>query len=113
YVGKARRSTRDQKEQFFLWALGAALFANVVAFFGISYFDQTIVAWYALLAMILAATISVRRGQRRNTEPGSAEPGSKDKLSIHVPVETADWAVQTAGPVGDLRDDEAETELPR
>lgn len=108
YVGKARRSTRDRKEQFFLWALGSALFANVVAFFGISYFDQTIVAWYALLAMILAATISVRRGRRRNTGLGS-----KDKLSIHVPVESPDWAVQTAGPVGGLRDDEVETELPR
>jgi hypothetical protein len=71
YLGKARRSAGDRKQQFFIWALGASLFANVVAFFGISYFDQTIVAWYALLAMIHAATISVRRGQRDSTLPGS------------------------------------------
>ena len=63
YLGKARRTEPDPKQQVFIWALGASLFANVVAFFGISYFDQTIVAWYALLAMIGAA-ISVRRVQR-------------------------------------------------
>jgi len=40
------------------WALGAALFANIVAFFGITYFDQTQIAWYALLAMIAALTSS-------------------------------------------------------
>lgn len=34
------------------WALGAALFANVVAYVGITYFDQTIIAWYVLLALI-------------------------------------------------------------
>jgi hypothetical protein len=40
-----------------MWALGSALFANMVAFLGISFFDQTIVVWYALLAMISAATV--------------------------------------------------------
>ena len=38
------------------WAWGAWLFANVVAFFGIGYFDQSSVAWYSLLAMIPVAT---------------------------------------------------------
>jgi hypothetical protein len=57
YLGKARRAAeRDNKKTaLFFWALGAALFANVVAFVGVSYFDQTMVAWYALLAMIPAA----------------------------------------------------------
>jgi len=56
YVGRARRAPGiDKRTRLFLWAVGAALFANVVAFFGISYFDQTIVAWYALLGMIAAA----------------------------------------------------------
>lgn len=64
YLGKARRQTGDRKQQFVIWALGASLFANVVAFFGISYFDQTIVAWYALLAMIQATAISIRKSQR-------------------------------------------------
>jgi len=64
YLGKVRRSVEDQKERFFIWALSASVFANVVAFFGVSYFDQTIVAWYALLAMIHAVVISVRRAER-------------------------------------------------
>ena len=56
YLGRARRAAaREKKTALFIWALGAALFANVVAFFGISYFDQTIVAWYGLLAIISAA----------------------------------------------------------
>jgi len=57
-IGRARKSrfssTASEKR---LWSLGAALFACIAAFFGTSFFDQTIVAWYALLAMIAAATV--------------------------------------------------------
>jgi hypothetical protein len=57
YVGLARKAAEEERQQELLvWALGASLFANVVAFFGISYFDQTIVVWYALLAMICTVT---------------------------------------------------------
>jgi hypothetical protein len=59
-IGRARRAAPDRKSELFLWALGAALFSNVVAFFGISYYDQTIVAWYLLLAMIPAACAVMR-----------------------------------------------------
>lgn len=57
YLGKARRVAGRRERQKFLWALGAALFANVVAFMGISYTDQIIVVWYGLLASISAATV--------------------------------------------------------
>ncbi len=57
YLGKARRAAENTKQQMFLWALGAALFANVVAFMGISYTDQTQVVWYGLLAAISAAAV--------------------------------------------------------
>ena len=68
YVGKSRRAfVHDRKQQLFVWALGASLFANVVAFFGISYFDQTIVAWYALLAMI-CTVYSSARAEKKITE---------------------------------------------
>jgi hypothetical protein len=57
YLGRARRYCEgDRKQELFIWAIGASLFANVVAFFGIGYFDQIIVAWYALLAMISTVT---------------------------------------------------------
>ena len=59
YLGKARRrAKKDRATALFMWALAASLFANVIAFFGISYYDQTIVAWYSLLAMISAAAAS-------------------------------------------------------
>lgn len=72
YVGRMRRAADaegDRKQEFFVWAFGVSLFANVVAFFGIDYFDQTIVAWYALLAMITTITLPIRRaGPERETE---------------------------------------------
>jgi hypothetical protein len=57
-----------------LWILGAALFAHVMAFFGISYWDQTEVAWFALLAMICAATSVVARQKASQTKAADAEP---------------------------------------
>jgi hypothetical protein len=69
YLGWARHgAAKEKKTALFLWALGAALFANTVAFFGVSYFDQTIVAWYALLAMIPAA-IPVRPNTQLHSVP--------------------------------------------
>ena len=56
-LGKAaKRAGHDRREQWLLWCCGAALFSHVVAYFGIGYFDQMQFAWYALLAIITAAT---------------------------------------------------------
>jgi hypothetical protein len=56
FLARARRNPQtDKQAALTIWALGSALFANVVAFIGISYWDQTMVQWYALLAMISAA----------------------------------------------------------
>jgi hypothetical protein len=62
YLGRARKAAQGHwRSEAFLWALGVALFSNVVAFFGISYFDQTMIAWYALLAIIpVAAAVPAR-----------------------------------------------------
>ncbi len=57
YIGKARRRAREPKQEVLMWLLGCALFANAVAFVGISYWDQTQVAWYSLLAAISAVAI--------------------------------------------------------
>lgn len=57
YLGNARKAAGEKSsDAWFFWLLGVALFANLVAFLGISYFDQTYIAWYALIAMIVAAT---------------------------------------------------------
>ena len=58
YLARARQMVRaDKKASLFMWACSAALFANVVAFFGISYWDQTMVSWYTLLAIISALAL--------------------------------------------------------
>lgn len=55
-LGKARRRAVSKQQEWLLWFLGAALFANVVAFFGVNYFDQSRVAWFLLISMICACT---------------------------------------------------------
>jgi len=63
YVGKARQHYEtDRQQEFFLWAIGSSLFANAVAFLGISYWDQIIVPWYALLAIICTFTQPIPAG---------------------------------------------------
>jgi hypothetical protein len=76
YVGRARKACEgDRKQELFFWAIGASLFANVVSFMGIGYFDQIIVAWYALLAMISAVTLAARNAEiTPHTETEFAEP---------------------------------------
>lgn len=66
YLGRARRAVQKNRQQeLFSWALGAALFANCMAFLGIGYFDQTMVAWYMLLAMIWAASQSTALARKK------------------------------------------------
>lgn len=75
YLGRARRvAERDRKQELFVWALGASFFSNLVGFFGISYFDQTIVAWYALLAMISATTLPARSAELGRGAVTTANP---------------------------------------
>jgi hypothetical protein len=52
YLGNARKATTDKNQALLLWALGSALFAQLMSFLGISLWDQSIVGWYALLAFI-------------------------------------------------------------
>jgi hypothetical protein len=80
FLGRARRAAEKSKTTAqFIWALGAALFANVVAFVGISYWDQTQVGWYAFLAMI-SAVYAVHRD--KGTKP---RPASTPTETIHTP----------------------------
>jgi hypothetical protein len=58
-LGKARKRAKNKNQEWFIWFLGSALFANVVAFFGVNYFDQSRMAWFALVSMICACTVPV------------------------------------------------------
>jgi hypothetical protein len=55
-IGKSLKKATSNQEQWLYWLLGAALFVNMVAFFGVNYFDQVRVMWFVLLAMIAATT---------------------------------------------------------
>ncbi|HEX5422921.1 MAG TPA: hypothetical protein VFW94_05180 [Candidatus Acidoferrales bacterium] len=91
WLGKARKSAgEDRTRQWYFWALGSALFAHVITYFGVSYFDQTKFAWYALLAIIVAATGPLR----------SAKTVPQEDTS--VPAVRRSWvpAARPAEPVG-------------
>ncbi len=76
-LGTARRRTDGgRRKQWYFWCLGAALMANVVAYCGVEYFDQMQFAWYALLAMIVAAVSEVGKGTGKRTD---AKPATEDQ----------------------------------
>jgi len=82
YSGWARQAAPNKNDQLFLWSLSAALFAYTMAFIGISLWDQSIVEWYLLLAMIGA--IAVPRGQTAQQPDSVAE--TKPVLSSTQPI---------------------------
>jgi hypothetical protein len=84
-VGRAVRASEESKSPDVprcLWVLGAALFTHVVTFVSVSYFDQNIVIWYLLLAMISGTTgafcLETRPGNNAmpesQTDPVSVRP---------------------------------------
>lgn len=60
-VGKSiRRLDLEQRAvKVLFWSLGATLFAHMVSFISVCYFDQMVVFWYLLLAMISLVGIQV------------------------------------------------------
>jgi hypothetical protein len=41
-------------ERFMIWSVGCALLGHVASFLSVTYFDQIIIFWYLILAMIAA-----------------------------------------------------------
>lgn len=77
-IGTARKAVEgDSAKEWYFWLLGSTLFAHVVAYFGISYFDQTRFAWFAFLAIVLAATapyLAVKIVEEKPKPIGYARP---------------------------------------
>jgi hypothetical protein len=46
-------------EQFIIWAIGCALLAHIASFISVTYFDQIIIFWYMLIAIIAALANSM------------------------------------------------------
>ena len=51
-------------EEWLFWCLGTAMFAHLVVFIGIDYFDQMLFAWFALLAIIATGVSIPTKGGR-------------------------------------------------
>lgn len=63
-LGDARKKVDgDKSQEWMVWCLGSAMFATVVGFFGVNYFDQSRVWWFILLAMIVAVTAPILKGE--------------------------------------------------
>jgi len=86
-VGLTVRGMKDAPfpDKMSVWVLGAALLTHAVNFISISYFDQNVVNWYMLLAMI-------------STVSGPyllAKHGAPSQLSNYPPL----FPAQTIGPL--------------
>jgi len=73
-VGQLRRSVSGSPEEWIPWLLGATLFAHTVAFFGVQYYDQVRMAWFATLAMISACTVAVAQSRTASKPGRTASP---------------------------------------
>lgn len=92
-IGRARKAVEgDSQKEWYLWILGAALFSHIVGYFGISYFDQTRISWWALLAMISAATAPIFAAQ------GASEPESNAAPVIGAAMEDRSPALSCSVP---------------
>jgi hypothetical protein len=61
WIGKAVQAMpEDRRTQLLLWSVGSSLLAHTITFFSVSYFDQNVVVWYLLLAVISTATALAR-----------------------------------------------------
>lgn len=77
YIGLAVRDPdrRDAENQFMLWGFGSSLFAHAVTGLGVSYYDQSFVFIYLVLAVISSVHQSALAASPVEPSPGAeAEP---------------------------------------
>jgi hypothetical protein len=68
-LGTARKLVNgDRNQEWLLWCLGSALFATVVAHFGINYMAQLIMGFFPLVVCISVATLEAKRDTVGTTE---------------------------------------------
>jgi hypothetical protein len=89
-IGRARKMAEgDKRHEWLFWCLGATLFAHIMAFQGVSYFDQSRFWWYAYLAVILAATsTSAAPARPERSGSGMESPTAPGEFET-TPVEQA------------------------
>jgi hypothetical protein len=50
----ARHERHEPRHRFVAWTLGCAVLSHVASFFSVTYYDQIIIFWYMLIAMLAA-----------------------------------------------------------
>ena len=85
------RKQVGRKEGWLVWSLGAVMAAHIFAFFGVSYWDQTQIWWFAFLAMISAATVGLQKA------PGGEEADDESEEESEAEGLGLDAAVHSAG----------------
>jgi len=69
-IGKSRkRMEGSRRQEWYFWCLGSALYAHVMGFWGIDYFDLIRTWWYIFLAMIPAATLAAHASIIKQPRP--------------------------------------------
>lgn len=88
-VGRARKAAAgNPRQEWFFWLLGVCMFAHVLAFFGVSYWDQSQVGWLALLALTTAAIASQAGAAQKRTLPAICDPTTRTgNLEAKLPQE--------------------------
>ena len=68
-IGNARKQVSgDRNQEWFLWCLGAVMFANAVASFGINYMLQLQTFLFTVLASISVATFGAKQVAKQNVD---------------------------------------------
>jgi hypothetical protein len=89
-TGAARKAVEGKtKQEWFFWLLGVCMFANVLAFFGVSYWDQSQVGWLAFLALTTAAIASQADGARNKKVQAVCDPATIPELGVKLPQATS------------------------
>ncbi|HEX5470991.1 MAG TPA: hypothetical protein VFW73_03850, partial [Lacipirellulaceae bacterium] len=83
-LGTMRRRVKPD-QQWLFWCLGSVMLAHIFAFFGVAYWDQTQIWWFALLAMICAVTASTEAGKGRRMRLAAVEPAMRERSKEPVP----------------------------
>ena len=94
-MGTAAKATSTPlRQRYFFWTVGCSLAAHVASFFSVTYFDQTISAYYLVIgSTVMAATVRNSRGRetpvRRPTGLAPPYPGRRrgEPPTAGMPVE--------------------------
>ena len=91
-MGTAAKATSTPlRQRYFFWTVGCSLAAHVASFFSVTYFDQTISAYYLIIgSTVMAATVARSGGRNTSLQspPGRPSPMRRGAPGIGgIPVE--------------------------